>query len=366
MADFETILKDLDIPAPGEVGQEEPANENTREDVTDTSFSAMEARAERLFNPGAEKPAETKEKIPGAADNQIILDKAKETPAGTPELGFVEASKKAFLSADGQGVDTQKVSDYFLNKGKSFQQFAETAPDLTEKAGVKKEEAVLTPEQEYTKSVSEIFNTLPDILKEEAAAGFTPEQTLQRLINTVTGLTSTRDQRTELSKERERLANEFKGEVAEIREAKITSQINRNITELGSHLEGLIPGVKGGDVLNKFVLAPEYGGKMLDAMFRRDNPDFASVPEADRKAKTQEWFKNFQTNRQDLAMVAEHGRAMWMLEQLPGIISHAQTVGAAKAANTREAGAGKPSGLNAPSRGADSALSGFLGYDTVN
>jgi hypothetical protein len=159
-------------------------------------------------------------------------------------------------------------------------------------------------------------------------------------------------------------------EIEEARNNRIEAAINRNVTEFSKEVEGLVPGMNGQQILNQFILAPKYGGSELDRMFAKDHPEAKGLPEAERVKVTQEWFRNFQTDRAAMAHVAEFGRLRWQVEQFKPILEHAQMIGAGKVANSREAGIGRPSPVLNGQRAVsgNSKMENFFssGYDSVN
>jgi len=362
MPDIFDIADDFGVQTPEDTGEE-----NTSDDFL--ANAAMEDRLNELFNPedtSKEQPQGDKIEKPAAEVTKPIEEEVKpgenQNKTDQKEPTFAEASKNTFLNNDGE-LDTEKVSGYFLDKNNSVDFSTIQEEPLS---GIKESETLETPEEKYHKDVSGIVDSLPDILKQEQEAGHKPEETLQRLINTFNGFNSEREARNGLLSERDQMKKEFSAELGQVREDKINTRIRANTSELGAHYDNLIPGKKGTEVLNSFMLEKKFGGKMLDTLFRKDNPGFEKLSENEQKSMTEKWFKGFQANKKEMAMVAEFGRSMWILEQLPGILQHSQQIGATKKANERESQIGKPSEVNRNNRSGSSGLDEFLGYDSVN
>jgi len=348
--DFGSLVQELELPAPGSLGGESDSGKS--------DIPAAEDRVDAILGSVmGEKPTEPV--VEPAAQQSAELAKTEQPNAGP--VDFVEASRGAFIGQDG-GIDSDRVGEFLSNKGKSFMQFA-TAPLDVAKAT---EPVKLTPEKEYYDAVNSIAETLPDILEDERAKGFTPKQTLQRLQNTLNGFKSQREQKELMMAELEKSQSAFRSELEQVRDQKVQAQVDRNIAEMGGLLDGMIPGMKGAQVLDKFVLSPDYGGPMLERLFQRDNPDFGKVPEADRKGYTEKWFRNVQANRADLALIAEFGRAKWALEQLPNIAQHGKKIGAQLSQAVQSTRGGQPSQIQAAPQKMSSGLSEFFGHDTVN
>jgi hypothetical protein len=367
MPDIQDIANDLGI----DTSVEDTGNAEVENDFLGNA--AVEDRIADLFGQTTSKEQPDKEKEMQAAkdesdgnqnkkpeetgDESKTGDKLK---SGDKPLSFEDASKQSFIK-DGE-LDSEKIGNYFLNRDRYSVDFSaikdvpleSKSPELSNES----------PDDKYYKDVSKIVESLPDIIKDEGQKGFTPEQTLQRLINTFNGFNADRDARKGLLSEREELSKQFKSELDQVRQDKLEARIKNNTAELSSHYDNLIPGVKGSEVLNTFMLDQKYGGKMMDTLFRKENPNFDSLGEDEKKSVTTQWFKSFQGNKRDMAMVAEFGRAMWLVEQIPGIVQHAQRVGAAKDANESETQREKPSKLTQRSQGT-SKLDAFFGYDTV-
>jgi len=362
MPEVTDVLNEMNVAMP-ETSEPENTDGVEQTDPSDISEGALNARLEGILDPQKEKPAEEnteKSETPEKPAEGSDKDKPDEKPDE-----FLTASRSALNDEDGN-ISSEKVQDLFLNTGKSFLQFAEAPkPDVQ---SVEQKEDVVSPETEYIKAVDEIVSNLPSILKEEREAGITPEQTIQRLANTLGEFVSKRDSKLELAKERESLRNEYRSDIEKRREKDIDAAIDKNTAVLGSHLNDTIPGVKGVDVLNKFLLDKKYGGKMLDMLFRKENPGYDSLKPEDQKATINKWFRGFQANRSNMSMVAEYGRAMWLLERLPDVVEHAKAIGTTLKETAGESKGTKPSGMKSsqPAGGMSKRMSEFLGYDQVN
>jgi hypothetical protein len=364
--EFNEILNDFDIPIPG--AQTEKEEESGNDESVDNSSNAIEDKLSKIFEgrkTGTEQTSD--EKKPADAEKKQEPPKEegedKKPAESTENIDFSESSKRAFFNETGD-LDTEKVGDYFLNSSKHSIPIDSVVDEPIDKKLSKETEENTDPEIRYTKEVSEIASSLPKILEEEKRLGFTPEQTLQRLINTMDGLKRGKESSLAMKAAMENTAKEWKSEVEQIREDKIKTRISQNTMELSHHYENLIPGKKGYEVLNKFMLDKKYGGKVLDAWFLRDNKNFSDLSEEEKESTTLKWFKNFQTSKKSMAVVAEFGRAMWVMEQLPEILKHAQNIGAKKVSVEKEAKAGKPSGILPKSTSQSSRLTDF--FDSVN
>lgn len=364
MPDIYEIANDLGIAPVEDTGTEQETSDDFLVNA------AMEDRVNELFDPEAtskEQPVEDAPATPAVKNEKAPPEKGVKPEANQEKTNqaaptFEESSKQAFLNSEGE-IDVEKVSGYFIDKNNAVDFSSIKDEPLSSTPDT---ETIETPEDKYHKDVSGIVDSLPDVLKKEQESGFTPEETLQRLINTFNGFSSEREARKGLLMERDGITKQFKDELNQVRADRVNTQIRANTSELGAHYDSLIPGMKGTEVLSSFMLEKKYGGKMLDTLFRKDNPGFAKLPDEEQKTTTEKWFGDFQANKKDMAMVSEFGRAMWLLEQLPGIIQHSQQIGATKKANERESQIGGPSKVNRDSQGGSSGLGEFFGYDSVN
>lgn len=360
MPSFEEIVADLGVDAP------QFESESTSQDgVGDRAPSAMEDRVANIFEQNSEKQPE-EESNPEAQQTQDEQPASEDKPAeGDKPIEFEEASKQAFLAADGT-LDSDKLNGQFLEKGKSFIQMMSQPSQMPKGAATPKTGEVADPHQKFNESVAGVTSNLTSLIAQDKEHGFTPEQTLQRLQNTLSGFVQERDSALAIAAERDGLHSEYRNELEGVRMQRIEAEASKNFSELAEGLDNLIPGQSATDTLNKFILSPQYGGRLVDAFFKRDNPDFANVPEAERKAMTEKWLTKFQANKQEFAVAASFGRAMWLQEQLPTILQHAQQMGAQKRTVESEAVGGGRSELGKSQPAMSSKLSGFFGYDTVN
>ena len=360
MPPFEKIAADLGVEAP------QLESESTPQDgVGDRTPSAMEDRVANIFEQNSETQPEG-ESDTEAQETQGEQPTGEDKPAeGDKPVEFEEASKQAFLTAEGT-LDSDKLNGQFLEKGKSFIQMMSQPAQMPKDATTPKTGEVADPHQKFNESVTGVSSNLTSLIAQDKEQGFTPEQTLQRLQNTLSGFVQERDSALAIATEREGLHSEYRNELEGVRMQRIEADASKNFSELADGLDNLIPGQSATDTLNKFILSPQYGGRLVDAFFKRDNPDFANVPEADRKAMTDKWLTKFQANKQEFAVAASFGRAMWLQEQLPTILQHAQQMGAQKRTVESEAVGGGRSEVGRQQPAMSSKLSGFFGYDTVN
>jgi hypothetical protein len=238
---------------------------------TESSPGEIEDRVDSIFGQ-EEKPAEVEHPV------QKVEPTAEGKPEGQPE-DFAVASQKAFLNDDGS-LNSDKLTTQFLERGKSYLQLMQHPAEEVQNA---KADDFPDPKSKYYESVENLVGNLPDLLAKDRQAGYTPEQTLQRLINTFSGLTGDRDTALAVAKEREGLTKEFRQELESVRMQRVQAQADKNFSEISEGLDNLIPGHTASQTLNKLLLSPEYGGQMVDAFFKRDNPDFQKWSEIRRR-----------------------------------------------------------------------------------
>jgi hypothetical protein len=365
---FEQILSDFNIPVPGDNGKENVA-------VVDNTVprgandSALEQRVDNVIGSGANSNKQPQQPVAPQAPAQQQTQQAQQpqpTSNQQPQpvdfaRQFAEGSQKAFFDDSGE-LNTQKVQDFFLSKGKSILKFE--APAVAESP---KQDTVLDPEQEYRDNVQKLFVGFRHGVDQLKAQGRTESDILNIIAQQLDTYEQAKNSKLEFANARKEHEKLFEAELSEIRENKLTAKISQNYAELSEGFKGLIPGMEGSQVLDSFVLRPEYGGKLTDYLFRKENTNVDKMPEAERKQVIEKWFKNFQADKQAMSFVAEFGRAQWAISQLPNILEHAQKVGASKAANVREARIGAPSNITVPQKSAgNSAVEKFFGYDSVN
>lgn len=363
------MLENLEVPtAPGMDsgmgGQDQPAVSNEGFAADDFSSPAMQERAMQILEKW-EQPSN--EPAPEGQNQQPNQDQApqpnQQQQQPLAEVPFEDASKNAFLAQDGN-LDTQKISetialDKTLYSGE--ESFVQEEPPKNE---------AIDPRAEYESEVKEIFDNFDAIVADLVQKGHDEANAVKMVRQHIAGLKYQYDQKAFMFEESKKIANQYRSELDQIREDKVKAQVLRNYTELSQPLEKLIPNVPGNKVLDQFVLNKKYGGEVLSMLFKKDNPNFASLPK-EEQAKTQEkWLQSFQSNRAMFSMVAEVGRARWFMEQLPNIMQYAQTVGAQKAQNLRESKIGGPS-ANAGAgpqkgNGFSPSFNEFMGLDSVN
>lgn len=388
-------LESLGIPNPDTFGQSSGDDQTTQDSInnsTDPQSISVESRLDSIFgnreqtsNQQSQQPEnknqgdatqqkQTQPQQTTAGQQQAQTQQpttSNQQPAGqtqpqqlTPEL-FADASKKTFIGDDGQ-LNTQKVNDYFLTGKNSLLSQPIVSETVTE--APKSEVTEVDPVQDYQKAVSEIYNNMPQLLDELQKKGMSIEQGYQAIKEHVSNLAVQRDMKASAIAEVKKYSAEFAKELAESRENKITAQIHRNVTELARPLDGLVPGVPGEQVLNQFILSPKYGGQYLDKLFRDQNPGYKNLKPEELKETSSKWFRKFQSDPEAMAMVAEFGRARWLVEQLPAIMQHGQQIGAQKAANAHETRMGGPTNMQGQqmSSGYSQRTNQFLGIDSVN
>jgi hypothetical protein len=280
-------------------------------------------------------------------------------PKKVPEQpDFAKASENALFNDKGV-LDTGKITDYFVSKGKSFLKF-DSHPE--EAKPVKSDEKIVDPEKEYVDSVNTVINSWNDVVNDLITnRKMTHEQAVAAIGQHFASLAQQRDAKVEISKTRQKYAADFEAELQTVRDQKITTRIESNTTELAAQCEGLVPNVDGRTALNNFVLGKDFGAPWVDYLFKRDNPGVDKLPEAERSAKVASWFRGFQANRREFALVAEVGKLRWLVGQLPGITEHAKKVGAGLAKGSRETRGGKPSSMVPSRSGKQSTMEQFLG-----
>jgi hypothetical protein len=367
---FEQILSDFNIPVPGDSGKENVAvmDNTVPRGVND---SALEQRVNSVLDGNANSNKQQGQPVaPQApAQQQTQQQSQQQQPTSNQQQQpvdfakqFAEGSQKAFFDDSGE-LNSQKVQDFFLSKGKSILKFE--APVTSAEAP--KHDTVLDPEQEYRDNVQKLFVGFRHGVDQLKAQGRTEADILNIIAQQLDTYEQSKNSKIEFANARKEHEKLFEAELSEIRENKLTAKISQNYAELSDGFKGLIPGMEGSQVLDSFVLRPEYGGKLTDYLFRKENPNVDKMPEAERKPVIEKWFKNFQADKQAMSFVAEFGRAQWAIAQLPNILEHAQKVGASKATNVREARIGAPSNITAPQKSVgNSAVAQFLGYDSVN
>ena len=293
----------------------------------------------------------------GNEDEQA--DKTNHTPNGD----FHELSSKALFTEEGE-INSEKVSDFFLNDSKSFLSF-KAEPEIVPPAKEFKQVDHVAQYKEKIDSIVDGWDGVVTHLVNDQ--GLTHEQALNTVGAHLSSLKAQLAQQQQIDEERKQLNSEYRDELQSIREEKIDSIINRNIAELGSTCNDMIPGVDGSTALNHFVLDPKYGGPMVEQMFASANPNFAKLPPEEQESTRGKWFRSFQSNKRSLALVADYGKSRWLVSQLPSIIEKAQRVGAGKLTAQKEAVSGGVSNLgNSQSATLNPELSEFLGFDSVS
>lgn len=343
---------------------------NLADEGDEGTVDGPEVDVDQIF--GGQQQTQSNEEEAGSAEKTTQETQSKDTEAQGEEnaeggtqapTDFSVASDQAFF-ADGGDLDTAKVEEYITSGNKSFLQF-ESNPDP-----IKKEEPVERedPEKKYTEDVLTVVkgygNIVNDLIQNK---GYTHEQAVSAIGEHFAHLSNQLESKKELAAERKAMREEYQEEMREARENKLNSRIDRNLAELGAQCNDMIPGVDGVTALSKFVLDKEFGGPLTDYLFTRDNPNQADMSAEDRKALTEQWFKGFQANRREMALVAEFGKMRWLQQRLPAIIQYAQKVGASKVGNAAETASGGVSEMpDSAGQPQQSALMEWLGADSVN
>ena len=363
------ILNEFGLPDPSNFQSEAEKGGTTAPpaEAPENIDTSMESRLDDLFGPQGTQPAPVAPVDPAAKPSEKPNPDTSAKPVTAevdPSKLFAEASPKAFFSESGD-LNTAKINDYYLTNGKSFMKYVENAPAPEAVAPV---DTKPDPEKEYREKVAQVTDNIEAILVDQINKGFTPEQTLQNIAEHFKGLKNEYQQRLDVKTAIEAEAKRFAPEFEKSKQSERLAAINRNVAELSSGLNDLIPGMNGMQVLNQLMLVPKYGGAEIDRLFLRDNPGALKLAPEEKDKVAKEWFAKFQANKSEMAHVAEFGRLRYLVDNFKPILEHAQQVGAQKVINKGEAEIGKPSNLvkfQKPN-GQPSEVDKFFGVDSVN
>jgi hypothetical protein len=363
------IMTEFGIPDPSNFQSEaeKSGNPAPAAETPENIDTSMESRLDELFGPKGTQPAPVAPVEPAVKPAEQPKPDTSVKPVAAevdPAKLFAEASPKAFFSESGD-LNTAKINDYYLTNGKSFMKYVENAPVVEP---VQAEAAKPDPEKEYREEISAVTDNIEAIMVDQLNKGFTEAQTLQNLVDHIKGIKGKFQQRIDVKTAIEAETKRFAPQFEQAKKAEQLSMISRNVAELSSGLNDLIPGMNGMQVLNQFTLNPKYGGAEIDRLFLRDNPGALKLAPEEKDKVTKEWFMKFQANKSEMAHVAEFGRLRYLVDNFKPILEHAQQVGAAKVINKGEAEIGKPSNLvkfQKP-QGQQSEVDKFFGVDSVN
>jgi len=304
------------------------------ENDTAVAEPTNEPTIESIFADKPTEPITPEEKI---EDKPAAKEEPKEEPkeAITPEA-FNEASKTAFNTEDGS-FDSEKILGFMAGEENFYDNIKfEPVEASTEK------ELEKTPDVVYQDSINDLVKDLPELLKQDIDQGYTAEQTLERLQNSLSELSSNRDSSTEKYNERKKFENDIRSEYKNISNEKIDNNIVSVNNKLTSRYKDLMPGVSADDVLNKFALDPALGGKLLKTIYNLGNNADSSLSKEDQKAALNNWTRNFQANGEGMRAIAEAGENAWIVPQVPGMMKGAYDKGYAAGLSQRNATGGKP------------------------
>ncbi len=276
-------------------------------------------------------PEETTEEKPAAKEEP------KEEPkeAITPEA-FNEASKTAFNAEDGS-FDSEKILGFMAGEENFYDNIKFEPVEASNEKELEK-----TPDVVYQDSVNSLVDDLPNLLKNDVDQGFTAEETLQRLQNSLSELASNRDTATEKMSERKKFENEIRSEYKNIDSKKLDNAIVEINNKLTSRYKDLMPGVSSEDVLNKFALDPKLGGKLLKTIYNLSNKTDDSLSKEDQQAARNDWTRKFQANGEGMRAIAEAGENAWIVPQVPRMMKGAYDEGYQAGLAQRNATGGKP------------------------
>lgn len=336
------------------------------EESNDSLLEAAEADGldenyiDEIFGETKEEPpvVETKEETTNP-------EATEKTETQTEEPQPFESALKTMLYNEEGDLNTEALQTGFLDPKKSFLDHVRYDPPKPE---VEKS-TVATPEEKYNNSVGELIDGLPGLIAQDKTAGYTPEETLQRLQNTFNGLGNERDTAKRVFDELAANGNEYKDELSQIRAERREAKILKNSAELSSVYEGVVPGVSGADTLSHFMLDKEFGGRVTNHFFMRDNPNFSNLSEEEKATASESWYKDFQSNKADMAIAAHVGKLEYLVAQMPNLAKYAQKIGAAKKGAVDSVSNTTPSDIQNKQSNAnqmDGALGEFLGLDSVN
>lgn len=311
----------------------EEAVQEVQETTTEVQEPTMESVEVFPPNPIKDEPAPVEEKTVENTDpkpEENAVEDPAEKKEDVPDL-FAENSKTAFNSEDGS-FDSEKLTSHIEEKDSFYDKLVfepmETSNEI---------DAENDPEVQYRDNILNIADTFEDILEEEAGFEHTAEQTLQRLKEHFAAQKSTRDN---LINENKRLDSRLAKHTASLNaamEQKIDARIETVTNRIAPRFEGLIPGMSGEQVMNKFALDPKLGGQYLKSLFNRENKDLGKMTPEEQKQVTSKWQRAIQTSGKDMAMAAKVGEALWYMENLPNMLQNAVQIGAGRANTQRNA-----------------------------
>jgi len=308
---------------------------------------------------------DVQEQGPATANEDQNVAKPEANAEPKPEeFDFSKASESAFLGKDGS-IDSQRVSDLFLSDSRSFLSVKADPIQIPEQEETKRQD----PLDEYNKGVEAVVSGWQGIVSDLITnQGMTHEQAITAIGAHLNNLKSQYDYNTKMADELARVRDKFESEFESIAQQKLDARISQNYAELGATCNDMIPGMSGVEALDRFVLDKQYGGPWVEHAFNKDNPNFASKPEAEKAEIREKWFRSFQADKRQMALVAEAGKGRWLTQNLPKILVQAQRVGAGKVTNRSEAVSGGVSQLGGSGQqsGWSPVMSEFLGIDSVN
>lgn len=351
--DLDSIINEFSVEP--ETGEEsvDPINEAAE------AAGLSESLIDEIFAEPKEEPAEAEPKEEPAKEAKETTEDPKEGPAS-----FETASKNVLFNDAGE-LDTVALQDKFISPGKSFLNHVAYEPPKPEVEKPKVE----TPEEKYNSNVNSVLGDLPSLIAQDKEAGYTAEQTLVRLQNTLDGFGSERDATKRVHDELAAAGDEYKSELEQVKTERRNSKIAKNTAELSSDLEGFIPGVSGLDTLNHFMLDKNLGGPIVNHLFMRDNPNHKSLNQEEKQAAVDNWYEDFQANKNDMAIVAHVGKLEFIVSQMPAFGKYAQKIGASKQKAVGSTAHTSPSDIQSKQSNGneiDEGLGEFLGFDSVN
>jgi len=298
---------------------------------------------------------------PAATDTKGVQPQKTETD---PRKIFADASPKAFFNEAGD-LDSSKVNDFFFSNGKSLLNFAPSTPIETVEEKPKEK---VDPEKKYHDDLSAFSENIASEIERRKKEGATAEEILSEIQVYHDGLRSSYKTSLDLKAAIDERASALDSEFNDIREARVKSTIDRNVTELSQQFDGMVNGMTGMQVLNQFILDPKYGGPEIDRQLLKDNPGYEKLSPEKKNETIQKWFRSFQQDRKAMAHVAEFGRLRWLVQNFKPILEHAQRVGAGRMVNSIEAGRRGVSTIQnkTPNMGQKSDLDNFIaGFDKL-
>ncbi len=302
--------------------------------------------------PVENKTVELKEEI----KETKTVEEPAEKKEDVPDL-FADNSKIAFNNEDGS-FDSDKIVSNVEERDDFYQKLVFEPVEASNEI-----DTLNDPDVVYKENILNIADTFEDVLEEEAGYGHTAEQTLQRLRDHFASQKANRDSVISENKRLDSRLQKYTAPLNAAVEAKIDARIETVTNRISPRFEGLIPGMSGEQVMNKFALDPKLGGQYLKSLFSRENRDMGKLSPEEQKAVTDKWQRGIQTSGQDMAMAAKVGEALWYMENLPNMLKNAVSIGAGKV-NTQRSAIGntpKPNNGTKQAPGMHKDLSGFFG-----